>query len=55
MIQKCHGSGCEKSIIDNYYCEECYNELQNQKQEPKQKEKPKINEAKLIHKAMFGS
>jgi hypothetical protein len=49
MNCKCHGSGCEKTIFENYYCEECYNELQNQKQKEK-----KVNELELIHKAMFG-
>jgi hypothetical protein len=52
MNCKCHGSGCEKEIVDNHYCEECYNELQNQKQ--KQEQKPKVNEAKLIHQNIFG-
>ena len=37
MNCKCHGSGCEKSIIDNYYCDECFTELQNQKQKEKKK------------------
>jgi hypothetical protein len=54
MQQKCHGHECNKSVFDNYYCEECFTELQNQKQKQKEKEKPKINGAKLIHKAMFG-
>jgi hypothetical protein len=48
MNCKCHGSGCEKDIIDNYYCDSCFTELQ------KQKQKPKLNEAKEIHKHMFG-
>jgi hypothetical protein len=48
MFQKCHVHDCEKLVFDNYYCESCFTELQNQKQ------KPKINGAKLIHKAMFG-
>ncbi len=49
-FQKCHGDECNKPVFENYYCEECFNELQNQKQ----KEKPKLNGAKLIHESMFG-
>jgi hypothetical protein len=52
MTQKCHGHNCNKDIDDNYYCEDCFNELQNQKQ--KQEQKPKLNKAKDIHKAMLG-
>jgi hypothetical protein len=52
MEQKCHGHECNKPVFENYYCETCFTELQNQKQ--KGNEKPKINGAKLIHKAMFG-
>lgn len=47
MDCKCHASGCEKAVFENYYCEECYNELQ------KQKPKPKVNELELIHKAIW--
>ncbi len=53
-MNKCHGYGCEKPVIDNYYCESCFTELQNKNQKQKEKQKPKINEANLIHKAMFG-
>lgn len=44
MNCKCHGSGCDKMIEDNYYCESCYNELQKQKQK---------SELELIHKAIW--
>ena len=43
-LQKCHGSGCEKIILENYYCPECFNELQKQKQK---------SELELIHKAIW--
>jgi len=48
---KCHK--CEKPITDNYYCDECAIEkLDLLKSKPNLK--PKVNGAKLIHKAMFG-
>ena len=53
-LQRCHGHECNKPVFENYYCETCFTELQNQNQKQKEKEKPKINGAKLIHKAMFG-
>jgi len=50
MNFKCHK--CEKPISENYYCFEYASFLKQYQQKPKQK--TKINEAKLIHKAMFG-
>lgn len=48
-LQKCHGHDCEKLVFENYYCPECFNELQT-----KQKEKrPKQNYAKLIRENIF--
>ena len=48
MKQNCHGHDYNKPVDDNYYCPECYTELQKKKQKPKQ------NEAKLICLSMFG-
>ena len=48
---KCHK--CLIPVVNQYYCSECITELQKQKQKQKEK-RPKINGAKLIHKAMFG-
>jgi len=50
MKQKCHGIDCNTPVEDDYYCPECFNELQEKKQ--KQKQKP--NEARLIRQSMFG-
>lgn len=48
-LQKCHGLDCNKLVFENYYCPECFNELQT-----KQKEKrPKQNYAKLIRENIF--
>ncbi len=41
-------------VVDEYYCPQCLSELKLQKQKQEQKPRPKINRAKLIHKAMFG-
>jgi hypothetical protein len=50
-LQKCHGHECNKPVFENYYCETCFTELQTKQ---KENQRPKINGAKLIHKAMFG-
>jgi len=56
MEQKCYGHECNKPVFENYYCETCFTELQNQKQKQKEKEnqRAKISGAKLIHKTIFG-
>jgi len=55
-LQRCHGHECNKPVFENYYCETCFTELQNQKQKQKEKEnqRAKISGAKLIHKTIFG-
>jgi hypothetical protein len=57
MTFKCHGEKCDNPIKDEfeYYCPSCVSELiKAGKLKPKPEPKPKVNGAKLIHKAMFG-
>jgi ATP sulfurylase len=54
MKQECKCHKCDKEIEENYYCDECASYLKQYQYQQEQKQKPKINGAKLIHKAMFG-